>query len=418
MNVFEQLMQALPTHFSELAYQYEAFQCIRKIKSPEELFQIIMLYCVHDLSLKSCAGVFAQTYGRLSDDAIKERLCKSINWIKSLIIHMFEITHRQSDDSLRFVIVDSTSIQERGADGATYRLHTAMDLWNLSLLEVVLSTRKVAESLQHHRFEKGDVVIADRGYSRTKTILPVVDMGVEIVIRYNPNSMLTYEKIINNDHIEFKQIDWQEKLNQNSNQPQVIEAWMIGGTKTEQKYYKVYIHAFPRSEADAEQVRRKIKRQSSKRCAKNPPKAITLYLANWMLIISTLPPTRISAEQIKNIYQARWQIEIAFKRLKSILNIDKLRAKKGSMLAEVYLLGKLFYAVLLEKLIVQKFPHTTLFEFWNERPLSLWRPLTLIQNQVKAGLMALFPMRSEFTEDILYSLSERRRKRKLQFMIK
>lgn len=377
-----------------------------------------MLYCVHDLSLKSCAGVFAQTYGRLSDDAIKERLCKSINWIKSLLIHMFKITHRQSDDSLRFVIVDSTSIQERGADGATYRLHTAMDLWNLSLLEVVLSTRKVAESLQHHRFEKGDVVIADRGYSRTKTIFPVVDMGVEIVIRYNPNSMLTYEKIIKNDHIEFKQIDWQEKLNQNSNQPQVIEAWMIGGTKTEQKYYKVYIHAFPRNEADAEQVRRKIKRQSSKRCAKNPPKAITLYLANWMLIISTLPPTRISAEQIKNIYQARWQIEIAFKRLKSILNIDKLRAKKGSMLAEVYLLGKLLYAVLLEKLIVQKFPHTALFEFWNERPLSLWRPLTLIQNQVKAGLMALFPMRSEFTEDILYSMSERRRKRKLQFMIK
>lgn len=135
-----------------------------------------MLYCVHDLSLKSCAGVFAQIYGRLFDDAIKERLCKSINWIKSLIIHMFE-THRQSEDSLRFVIVDSTSIQERGADGATYRLHTAMDLWNLSLLEVVLSTRKVAESLQNHRFEKGDVVIVDRGYSRTKTILPVVDMG-------------------------------------------------------------------------------------------------------------------------------------------------------------------------------------------------------------------------------------------------
>lgn len=108
--------------------------------------------------------------------------------------------------------------------------------------------------------------------------------------------MLTYEKIIKNDHIKFKQIDWQEKFNQNSNQPQVIEAWMIRGTKTEQKYNKVYIHAFPRSEADAEQVRHKIKRQSSKRCAKSPPKAITLYLANWMLIISTLPPTRISAE--------------------------------------------------------------------------------------------------------------------------
>ncbi len=176
----------------------------------------------------------------------------------------------------------------------------------------------------------------------------------------------------------------------------------------------MYVHAIPRSEVDAAQVRRKIKRKSIKSSAKNVPKAITLYLANWMLIVSTIPVDRISTEQIKRIYKARWQIELAFKRLKSILNIDLLRAKKNSPLAEVYLFGKLLYAVLLERLIAEKFPYATIWQFWKERTLSLWRPLISVQEQVKAGLMAMFPIHPEFVQDMIYSLSERRRKRKLQ----
>nr|MDN1021419.1 transposase [Escherichia coli] len=36
-----------------------------------------------------------------------------------------------------------------------------------------------------------------------------------------------------------------------------------------------------------------------------------------------------SAEQVADCYRLRWQIELAFKRLKSLLHLDALRAKNA-----------------------------------------------------------------------------------------
>jgi IS4 transposase len=41
------------------------------------------------------------------------------------------------------------------------------------------------------------------------------------------------------------------------------------------------------------------------------------------------------------LYRVRWQAELAIKRLKSLLDIDRLRAREHSALAELYLHGKL-----------------------------------------------------------------------------
>ena len=49
------------------------------------------------------------------------------------------------------------------------------------------------------------------------------------------------------------------------------------------------------------------------------------------------------------LYRVRWQVELVIKRLKSILNINQLRARKDGLLADLYLNGKLLYAWVLEK---------------------------------------------------------------------
>jgi hypothetical protein len=49
------------------------------------------------------------------------------------------------------------------------------------------------------------------------------------------------------------------------------------------------------------------------------------------------------------LYRCRWQVEIAIKRWKSVLDVDALRAKATSPLAEVWLHGKLLYALMLER---------------------------------------------------------------------
>jgi Transposase DDE domain len=99
------------------------------------------------------------------------------------------------------------------------------------------------------------------------------------------------------------------------------------------------------STAQAGRARHKCRQRHKK----GTPKAKTLYLAGWVLVLTTLAPAVLSAETIMRLYRCRWQVELAIKRWKSVLDVDALRAKARSPLAEVWLHGKLLYALLLER---------------------------------------------------------------------
>jgi hypothetical protein len=75
----------------------------------------------------------------------------------------------------------------------------------------------------------------------------------------------------------------------------------------------------------------------------------TLVLARYIGVLSDCD-ARVTPEQILEAYRFRWQIELAFKRLKSLLFLDNLRARDPP-LAQTYLLAKLLGALLAEELI-------------------------------------------------------------------
>ncbi len=100
--------------------------------------------------------------------------------------------------------------------------------------------------------------------------------------------------------------------------------------------------------SEIEKARRRINRSASKKGHKT--RAATLLLSEWIIVLTTIPPTELSAEVILELYRIRWQIELYIKRLKSILQLGKIRAKLGSPLAKVQILAKMLYAVLLEQI--------------------------------------------------------------------
>ena len=72
-------------------------------------------------------------------------------------------------------------------------------------------------------------------------------------------------------------------------------------------------------------------------------------LAGWVLVFPTLAPAVLSAQTIMALYRCRWQVERAIKRWKRVLDVDALRAKAHSPLAEVWLHGKLLSVLMLER---------------------------------------------------------------------
>ena len=76
----------------------------------------------------------------------------------------------------------------------------------------------------------------------------------------------------------------------------------------------------------------------------------TLEAAKYVFVFTTVPRTDLSARQALEMYRGRWQIELVFKRLKSILGLGHLR-KTDPASAKAWLQGKLLAAFLIEALI-------------------------------------------------------------------
>jgi len=321
---------------------------------------------------------------------------------------VFGLEQVVNNGSLRFIVIDGSTVQEPGATETTYRLHIAIDLINLSLRQVEITTDKIGENLDHYQLDSGDVVLIDRGYNQPKTLIPFLDRGGEIVLRYNAHSMNVYEPDADApDGQRMVKVDWETRLQTLKGQPGYFPVYLCRGNQR----IRVFVHAIPLPAEKAEQARRQAKKRAQKKGRTASDKA--LYLSEWVLVLTSLPPDLLDTETASALYRVRWQVELLIKRLKSLLQVDELRARKGSQLAELYLHGKLLYAAVTEKIVQQRFPVVER-KMDAPRQLTDWRLWQTVADDLKAGIKGCFPPRVEFTEACLRSLTERPRKRRLQ----
>jgi len=309
---------------------------------------------------------------------------------------------------LTFIVIDGSTVQEPGATQTTYRLHIAIDLINLSLRQVEVTTDKTGENLDHYQLESGDVVLIDRGYNPPKTLVPFLDRGGEVVLRYNAHSMKLYDVDTNDPAGQrMTKVDWESRLQTLKGQPGHFPVYLCRGNQR----IRVFVHAIPLPPEKAQQARRQAKKRAQNKGRTASDKA--LYLSEWVLVLTSLPPELLDTETASALYRVRWQVELLIKRMKSLLQIDELRARKGSQLAELYLHGKLLYAAVTEKIMQRRFP-TACRKMDAPRQLTDWRLWQTVADDLKAGIKGCFPPSVRFTEDCLKSLAERRRKRGLQ----
>jgi hypothetical protein len=80
--------------------------------------------------------------------------------------------------------------------------------------------------------------------------------------------------------------------------------------------------------------------------------AAALELSKYVLVLTNLEAERWSAAQVLELYRCRWQIELAFKRLKSLLKVGQL-PKKDPASARAWLQLKLLLALIIERLCHQ-----------------------------------------------------------------
>jgi hypothetical protein len=304
-------------------------------------------------------------------------------------------------EGLRFLVIDASSIQAPGAKGTDHRLHISMDLVSLEFVEVLVSDVHTGETLKHFTLGANDVAVTDRGYGHAQGMRDAVKRGAALIIRLNPFSVVLCNPT-------GQLLSLREALKRQRGETIRTLAVVIQSSDGTDEV-RGWVHAYRLSAEQAGRARQKCR----KRHKKGTPHAETLYLAGWVLVFTTLAPPVLSAQTIMALYRLRWQVELAIKRWKSVLDVDALRAKAGSPLAAVWLHGKLLYALMLERRMRRQ-----LGDSWGrldqERLATWWRVWGMLKDEIAPMISGALYWKAEAWAACLKVLAERPRRRTLQ----
>ena len=401
-TLFEELLQDLPSETVQMARTFKAFVRAKKVKTPAQLLRVVFLYCGLDKSLREVAGTFTALYASITDQAVAERLRACGPWVQALLRQMFPMATVESlPAGRRFVVLDASSIQAPGATGTDHRLHIAMDLVSLQFLEVLVSDVHTGETLKHFTFAPGDIAVADRGYAQCQGMSAALQQGANLIVRLHPFSVVLGDAT--GAPLELCAALKRQRME--TRRTLVVTLRATGG----QHEVRGWVHAYRLNVEQANRARHKC-RQGHK---KGTPSAESLFLAGWVLVFTTLAPAVLSAQTIMALYRCRWQVEIAIKRWKSVLDVDALRAKAHSPLGEVWLHGKLLYALMLERRMRRQ-----LGDSWGrldrERVGTWWRVWGMLKDEIAPLITGALFWKEDAWAACLKVLVERPRRRTLQ----
>lgn len=337
------VLRFLPGGWRDKAKELGALRRCRRFPDAEALLRTLLIHLADGCSLRETA-VRAGVGGIavVSDVALLKRLRASGEWLRWMAAGVMEAWVEKRPPVLlesrrRWRVVDGSVISEPGATGSTWRLHYSICLPSLRCDEMRLTTPRVGESLKRFTVRPGDVLIADRGFAHRAGVDHVVAGGGDVLVRIN----LTNMPLLDGAGEAFPLLARLRSLT--GTRKGEWEVWVayedrrIGGR----------VCALRKSRQAAERARRALLKEAARKGRRVKPE--TLEAAGYTFVFTTLE-RRFPASAVLELYRGRWQVELAFKRLKSIMNLGHLK-KTDPEGAQAWIHGKLLVAFLLEALI-------------------------------------------------------------------
>jgi hypothetical protein len=237
------------------------------------------------------------------------------------------------------VSVDASDVVEKGCLRQTYRLHYMLDVFKMSSLQCKITAQSVGETLVNFEPEPNMLVLADRIYSTVRGMAHCLDAGADFVLRMRKNSF----KACDANGEKFDMLGELEKIGSKG-----YADFTAFAVNKEGVCVPVRICAKRKTPQQIEESMKKLNLRKRKCGVTDEAKTFNEYI---VVVTSLSDP---SAEQILELYRLRWQVEIYFKRLKSILDFGELPKKKPEH-SLAWLNGKLMVALLIESVIAKSF---------------------------------------------------------------
>lgn len=344
------LKTLFPLGWRELASETNALaRKLRSFKDVESVMRTLLLHIANGYSLRETVLRARLTdLANVTDVALLKRLQCSENWFKALCLRMLRErgiqTERICSSAIQMRIVDGTIVKEPGKTGSQWRIHYSLKLSDLHCDYFKLTAYEgtsTGESFKQFPVKKGDCIMGDRAYSTPQGIAYLARRGAYSMVRINTGALNFYET---DGEKAFHLLSELSHLQKEYS----LGEWPVMVKNTDNEKVEGRLCVLRKSEVASELAIAKIKKQANKRQRTVKPE--TLEYAKYVILFTTLPLENFSTQSILEGYRLRWQIELAFKRLKSLAEFGHL-PKYDDTSARAWLYGKLFVGLLTEKLM-------------------------------------------------------------------
>jgi len=344
---WELLMSFFPSDWRQQAETCGALRGLRQDKSAESYLRVLLMHLGCGFSLRETIvrAKHAQL-ADLSDVALLKRLRKSKPWLRQLCCSLFAERPLSASPSgaANWRLIDASLVSEPGKTGSQWRVHYSLrwpslecDYFRLTPVE----GPGQGESLYQFSFAPGDFVLADRGYCHAQAIGQATRQGAFLTVRLNPQGIRLqtpggdpYPLVNQLQSLKGTGLtaEWEVRIPLPGKQPPL----------------QVRLCAVRKSAAAIALAQKKLRRKARKEGWQLQPES--LIYAQYVMVLSTFPKATYDTKRVLEAYRLRWQVELVFKRLKQIAQLGHL-PKHDQESSQAWLYGKLFVALLTEKLI-------------------------------------------------------------------
>src|SRR5215203_2571003 len=323
----------------------------REIRGAEALPRLALAYGPGGLSLRTAAA-WAGISGLadLSDTAVMNRLRQAADWLGEIAGALLRGAAAAASATLdgplpgrRLRIADGSMITGPGGK-PKWRLHAVYDPVAGRFTDLGLTDERGAESFGRTPWQAGEVALGDRCYARPPALRQLLAAGADFIVRTG----WTRLRLLDADGapLAWERLFGDLEIGQVAERAVSVDYSGKGGKSRGAAVFPARVIVLRLApEAAARAAKAQHRRQN--RCRSHRPlQPLTVRATGYLMLVTSLPAA-VPASEVLEAYRLRRQVELAFKRLKTLLGLGRLPAK-GEALARSWLLAHLILALLIE----------------------------------------------------------------------
>lgn len=337
------ILKQMPEGYKKACWETKAMDRRRGIQDEDTLLTLCLYYSYENSLIDTKNYALTSFMVNISDVGFMKRFKKCNEWIKWLNKHMIQekIAIYDVPEKLKtknVIAIDASNITSKGAVKQTWRLHYAVNLFSMTTEQFKITPESKGESLKNYELHENDLILADRIYATITGIEYCYNAGADYILRIRNKAFKLYDKAGN-------EVVLSELMKDIGDACCDFHLYYMNSAK---ELKPIRFCAVQKTEEEKAVEQKKLKRKESKKQIKISEE--TKFSHNYFFVITSLDEA-FSAEEIIALYRLRWQVEMVFKRFKSILNLGSMPTRTAAS-SEVWLNCKMLIALLIEKLML------------------------------------------------------------------